>query len=262
MDIVKARALIDSIYGEAEWVDVLCRLSPRKAIGLAYVAEGIFNRSSLPERVKHFILFVIYLSQGRSELARLHAQLARKAGGSTEELLEALEVFLPSRGVHMYSEGLRLIGVDARSVPATGDREASHEPADVADILGYFEQVLHGLPPFITLLAEYKPELLQGYYILRSENLRQGVLDHKYKELLLVALNTSERYTEGARIHVVNALENGATPEEVVDAMTTAILSGGVPGWIEGSKAFIAGQAALSRPAGGDGPRAAEGATG
>jgi alkylhydroperoxidase/carboxymuconolactone decarboxylase family protein YurZ len=117
---------------------------------------------------------------------------------------------------------------------------------DVVDMLAYFEGVLHGLPPFVTLLAEHKPELLQGYYILRSENLREGVLLHKYKELLLVALNTSERYTEGARIHVVNAMENGATAEEVVDAMTTAILSGGVPGWIEGSKAFVAGSQAVA----------------
>jgi len=256
MDIVKARALIDSIYGEADWVDALCRLSPRKAIGLAYVAEGIFNRSSLPERVKHFILFVIYLSQGRPELARLHAQLARKAGASAEELLETLEVFLPSRGVHMYSEGLRLIGVDVRSIAPVDDREGGHEPVDVADMLAYFEGVLHGLPAFITLLAEHKAELLQGYYILRSENLREGVLAHKYKELLLVALNTSERYTEGARIHVVNALENGATPEDVIDAMTTAILSGGVPGWIEGSKAFMAGEAAVSRSAVGETARA------
>jgi len=240
MDIAKARALIGSIYGEAEWVDTLCRLSPRKAIGLAYVAEGIFNRSSLPERVKHFILFVIYLSQGRSEMARLHAQLARRAGATVDELLETLEVFLPSRGVHMYSEGLRLIGADLDKKASDEDNVAL-EPAEVTEVLAYFESVLHGLPAFVTLLAEHKPELLQGYYILRSENLREGVLAHKYKELLLVALNTSERYTEGARIHVVNALDNGATPEDVVDAMTTAILSGGVPGWIEGSKAFTAG---------------------
>lgn len=249
MDMKKAKALLSSIYGDVEWVDTLCRYSPRKAIGLAYVAEGIFNRSVLPERVKHFILFVIYLSQGRPDMAKLHAELAKTAGASVEELIETLEVFLPSRGVHMFSEGLRLIGVDARSLKSADDLDAVYEPVDVADVLTYFESVLHGLPPFITLLAEYKPELLQGYYILRSENLSEGVLPHKYKELLLVALNTSERYTEGARIHVVNAIENGATPEEVVDTMTTAILSGGVPGWIEGSKAFVAGSAAVLQPA-------------
>ncbi|MBB5216446.1 carboxymuconolactone decarboxylase family protein [Parapusillimonas granuli] len=246
MDINKAKALLSSVYGDVEWVDVLCRYSPKKAVGLAYVAEGIFNRSVLPEKVKHFILLVIYLSQGRADLVKLHAQLARSAGASDAELIETLEVFLPSRGVHMFSEGLRLIGVDAQTLPAPEDADAAHEPVDVVDMLAYFESVLHGLPPFVTLLAEHKPELLQGYYVLRSENLREGVLLHKYKELLLVALNTSERYTEGARIHVVNAMENGASAEEVVDAMTTAILSGGVPGWIEGSKAFVAGSQAVA----------------
>ncbi|MEB2399811.1 MAG: carboxymuconolactone decarboxylase family protein [Alcaligenaceae bacterium] len=246
MDINKAKALLNSVYGDVEWVDVLCRYSPKKAVGLAYVAEGIFNRSVLPEKVKHFILLVIYLSQGRADLVKLHAQLARSAGASDAELIETLEVFLPSRGVHMFSEGLRLIGVDAQTLPAPEDADAAHEPVDVVDMLAYFESVLHGLPPFVTLLAEHKPELLQGYYVLRSENLREGVLLHKYKELLLVALNTSERYTEGARIHVVNAMENGASAEEVVDAMTTAILSGGVPGWIEGSKAFVAGSQAVA----------------
>jgi len=249
MDMKKAEALLSSIYGDVEWVDTLCRYSPRKAIGLAYVAEGIFNRSVLPERVKHFILFVIYLSQGRSDMAKLHAELAKAAGASIEELIETLEVFLPSRGVHMFSEGLRHIGVDVRLLQSAENLDAVPEPTDMADVLSYFESVLHGLPPFITLLAEYKPELLQGYYVLRSENLREGVLPHKYKELLLVALNTSERYTEGARIHVVNAIENGATPEEVVDTMTTSILSGGIPGWIEGSKAFVAGSEAVMLPA-------------
>jgi len=241
MNLQEAKALINSLYGDAPWVDTLCRTSPRKAIGLAYVGEGIFNRSVLPERVKHFILLVIYLSQGRKDFARVHARLAKEAGATAAELIEAIEVFLPSRGVHMFTEGLEVLGLDTADLPAAGSADETLDAPDVADMLTYFERVLHGLPPFVTLLAEYKPELLQGYYILRSENLAEGVLAHKYKELLLVALNTSERYTEGARIHVVNALENGATPEEVVDAMTTAILSGGVPGWIEGSKAFVAG---------------------
>jgi alkylhydroperoxidase/carboxymuconolactone decarboxylase family protein YurZ len=244
MNINEAKALIESIYGEAAWVETLCRVSPKKAIGLAYVGESVFNRTVLPERVKHFILLVIYLSQGRKDLARLHAELAKRAGATVAELVEAIEVFLPSRGVHMFSEGLGVLGIDPSTLPAAPDEDMSFETPDVADMLTYFERVLHGLPPFVTLLAEHKPELLQGYYTLRSENLAEGVLAHKYKELLLVALNTSERYTEGARIHVVNALENGATAEEVVDAMTTAILSGGVPGWIEGSKAFEAGHAA------------------
>jgi Uncharacterized homolog of gamma-carboxymuconolactone decarboxylase subunit len=249
MDIKKANALLSSVYGNVEWVSVLCRHSPKKAVGLAYVAEGIFNRTVLPEKIKHFILLVIYLSQGRLDLAKLHAQLSRTAGATDAELLEAIEVFLPSRGVHMFSEGLRVIGLDLENLPVADEADATHEPVEVVDMLGYFESVLHSLPPFVTLLAEHKPELLQGYYILRSENLREGVLLHKYKELLLVALNTSERYTEGARIHVVNAMENGATAEEVVDAMTTAILSGGVPGWIEGSKAFVAGSQAVAAAA-------------
>ncbi|WP_413816442.1 carboxymuconolactone decarboxylase family protein [Pigmentiphaga sp.] len=65
-----------------------------------------------------------------------------------------------------------------------------------------------------------------------------------------------QRRPELSRSHARLARKSGVTPEEMIDAMTTAILSGGVPGWIEGSKAFIAGAAAVSRSPAGETARA------
>ena len=55
---------------------------------------------------------------------------------------------------------------------------------------------------------------------------------------MLVALNTAERYQLGVEIHARAALMCGASHEELLDGMTTAILTGGIPGWIEASGAY------------------------
>ena len=136
----------------------------------------------------------------------------------------------------MYMEGARVLGLSADAHSEQTDSDIAFKGKE--QILSYFKRAMGTIPGFVQLLADNKPMLFEGYFKLRSENLKDGLILQKYKELMLVALNTAERYQTGVEIHAKAAMGCGATKEELLDGMTTAILGGGIPGWIEASQVY------------------------
>jgi alkylhydroperoxidase/carboxymuconolactone decarboxylase family protein YurZ len=225
------------VYGPSDWLDAAAALGPDQTKGFARLADGILNEGPVPLKIKHFMLFIIFVAKGYEPLARLHADAANKAGATRDEWHEVLMVFVPSRGTMMYMEGARILGL-ARDLPSPSDSgDLVFESKE--GILAYFKSAMGTLPNFVSLLAEHKPTLFEGYFKLRSENLKDGHVPQKHKELMLVALNTAERYQIGIEIHAKAALGCGASHEELLDGMTTAILGGGIPGWIEASQVYV-----------------------
>ncbi|MCP5281326.1 MAG: carboxymuconolactone decarboxylase family protein [Rhodoferax sp.] len=233
MQIEQAVDGITRHYGPAEWIPVMATRAPAQTIGLALMVQGILEEGPLAQKIKHFMLFVICVSQGKTPMARMHHTAARRLGATDEELHEVLLVFVASRGIAIYIDGAAIAGLPPVSAPAVRD-----DPLPGGQqMLAYFESAMGQLPEFVSLLATHKPAVFKSYYKLRSENLKDGNLTQKHKELMLVALNTAERYQRGIEIHARAALQCGATQEELIDAMATAILAGGIPGWIEAAAA-------------------------
>jgi len=253
MTLSEAVQQLRQVYGPAEWIDTMAAYGPEQVKGFARLAEGILYQGPVPLKIKHFILFVIYLSKGDATLAKLHSDAANREGATQDEWHEVLAVFVPSRGTVMYMEGARVLGLKPPAHRAVQpDVDTVFQPKD--EMLSYFKQAMGSVPTFVQTLADRKPVLFQGYFKLRSENLKNGHIEQKYKEMMLAALNTAERYQAGIEIHAKAALRCGATDEELLDAMTTAILSGGIPGWMEGSvvysKLLLQVQEGLTRAAG------------
>jgi alkylhydroperoxidase/carboxymuconolactone decarboxylase family protein YurZ len=237
MKLTEAVAELEDVYGKSGWLDAMAAFGPDQTKGFARLAQGILNEGPLPRKMKHFMLFIIFVAKGYAPLAKLHADLANKEGATPEEWHEVMMVFVPSRGTMMYLEGAKVLGGLPVGQPEEGaETDTAFETKE--QILSYFNKAMGTLPDFVRLLAEHKPILLEGYFKLRSENLKDGLIQQKYKELMLVALNTAERYQTGVEIHAKAALGCGATNEELLDGMTTAILGGGIPGWIEASQVY------------------------
>jgi alkylhydroperoxidase/carboxymuconolactone decarboxylase family protein YurZ len=78
-------------------------------------------------------------------------------------------------------------------------------------------------------LAKYCPEVVEGYVILRQGSFSEapaGMIPRKYKEILAVAI-------ECARVvpavgHARRAIETGATPHEIAEAISMCIQLGGM----------------------------------
>jgi alkylhydroperoxidase/carboxymuconolactone decarboxylase family protein YurZ len=135
-------------------------------------------------------------------------------------------------------EGARILGLN-QTTPTESKEEKSLSPDNTEEILAYFKQIFGSVPSFVQLLAEKQPDLLDVYYKGRNELLKDDVLPRKYKELLLVGLNAAERYHFGMESHGKGALASGATHEELLEAMTTSILGGGIPAWAEAAAVYL-----------------------
>lgn len=232
----ESKTALEAMFGREAWIETMHALGPEQARGLALLSEGILHEGPLSLKVKHFMLFIIALAKGMESMARLHAEAANRAGATKMEWHEVLMVFVPSRGAQMYRQGSEIVGLK----PQDARVAASDAPIpSTQEILEYFRKAMGTVPPFVSKLAEEKTTLLQGYFKLRSENLKDDILPQKFKELMLVALNTAERYQTGVEIHAKAALSCGASHEELLDAMTTSILGGGIPGWIEGCQVYL-----------------------
>lgn len=58
---------------------------------------------------------------------------------------------------------------------------------------------------------------------------RRGALERKTKELIMVGITCALSRSRGARLHAERALNLGASPREVLEAIEVAAIPGGLP---------------------------------
>lgn len=82
--------------------------------------------------------------------------------------------------------------------------------------------------PLWDQLRELDPEFIEAYLAFRSVPHRNGPLPRKFKELVMVAINaaTTHLYAPGVRRHIRNALNAGATTEEVLEVIQLTTVMG------------------------------------
>lgn len=82
----------------------------------------------------------------------------------------------------------------------------------------------------------YNETALKHYTSLQETILVDGLLTKKDKHLILVGVNAARRYESGLVYHAKCAYNLGASINEVVEILTSCILSRGIPAWLEGIK--------------------------
>lgn len=73
----------------------------------------------------------------------------------------------------------------------------------------------------------FDPDFLEAYLAFRAVPQTRGPLEQKYKELILIAVNaaTTHLYGPGVRRHIRNALNAGASAEEILETIQlTAVI--------------------------------------
>ena len=81
--------------------------------------------------------------------------------------------------------------------------------------------------PFWDTLAELDPDYLERFLAFRAVP-QSGPLPQKYKELIFIAINvaTTHLWPSGARRHIQNALEAGASKEEILEVIQLTSIMG------------------------------------
>ncbi len=81
--------------------------------------------------------------------------------------------------------------------------------------------------PWRIMLAERDPEFMEGIHKLNMHALfREDGLPRKYVELVQIITNVLTFHEPGFRAHLRNALEEGLTEAEVIQALEICTLSG------------------------------------
>ncbi|MCU4161941.1 carboxymuconolactone decarboxylase family protein [Acidiphilium sp. AL] len=82
--------------------------------------------------------------------------------------------------------------------------------------------------PLWDTLCDWDPEFMERYLAFRNVPHRNGPLPPKYKELILIAINvaTTHMYTPGVRRHIRNALQQGASRDEILEVIQLTTVLG------------------------------------
>lgn len=81
-------------------------------------------------------------------------------------------------------------------------------------------------------LGSEHPDVMTTFDKFHRAAVAQGALETKVKELIALAISVTARCDDCIAHHVHDALDAGATREEIVDAIGVAVLMGGGPGMI------------------------------
>lgn len=96
-------------------------------------------------------------------------------------------------------------------------------------IIMNMEEKLQSVNSTLKQLAEANPEAMRGFKKYMGATKAKAVLSHKTKELIAVSLSVVQQCEYCVALHVKEALEAGATREEIIEAAATAGLMGGGP---------------------------------
>lgn len=96
------------------------------------------------------------------------------------------------------------------------------------------------LKGLIARLRKRIPGTLSGFVQLHEESMKDGALSERQKELIALGIGISTRCDGCIAFHTREALEQGATSEEIADTIGVAIMMGGGPSLMYGALAFEA----------------------
>ena len=111
---------------------------------------------------------------------------------------------------------------------------------DTEKVFLRYKEVYGQVPDWAETISEVMPEFLEPWIQIRSRVITDGALPRKVKELILLGINLVRRYPSGIETHMRGALDAGATKEEVMEAIATAIISSAAPALYNGPRALKA----------------------
>ena len=189
---------------------------------------SIFSRfSSVPSKnnelspkIREFIYIAIDASTTHLYLPglKLHMENALALGATRDEIMEVLEL-TSVLGIHTCTMGVPILMDELRKM-GRGDEIDNIEYGDHEEALkesfiknrGYWS-------PFWDDMLKLSPEFFECYLDFSSVPWTTGTLEPKVKEFIYIAIDTATTHLheEGARIHIRNALNYGATKEEIME---------------------------------------------
>lgn len=78
-------------------------------------------------------------------------------------------------------------------------------------------------------LTQEAPEVMKSFSQVHEKVIIDGALSAKQKELIAIGISVTIRCTHCMATHITSAVQMGATRQEIIEAISVAILMGGGP---------------------------------
>ncbi|MBU98732.1 MAG: gamma-carboxymuconolactone decarboxylase [Rhodospirillaceae bacterium] len=178
------------------------------------------KNNTLSPKIREFIYIAIDASTTHLYLPglKLHMENALALGATRDEIMEVLEL-TSVLGIHTCTMGVPILMDELRKM-GRGDEidnieYGGHEKSLKEKFIknrGYWS-------PFWDDMLKLSPEFFECYLDFSSVPWKSGTLEPKVKEFIYIAIDTATTHLheEGARIHIRNALNYGATKEEIME---------------------------------------------
>ena len=153
-----------------------------------------------------------------------HIQAALDLGATPAEILEVLEL-AATLGIHTMNIGVPLLvevmEERGRTGPSPLNEYQERLKAEFTEVRGYWHE-------FWNEMLELDPEMFEAYTEFSSVPWHTGPLTPAEKELIYISYDiaATHLYVPGTKLHIRNALNHGATVEQVLEVMEISSMIG------------------------------------
>ena len=215
-------------YWAQLWDQVL-EISPEYFESYMKLSSVPWKTGTLEPKVREFIYIAIDTATTHlhEQGTRVHIQNAIRHGATKAEIMEVLEL-TSVLGVHTMTLGLPALVEVMRKLGRSSEIEGGEltprqekMKADWIAARGFWAE----LPDY---MLRFSPDYFEAYVEMSSVPWKHGTLEPKVRELIYVAIDasTTHLHEAGTRIHMENALRQGATPAEIIEVLALASVLG------------------------------------
>jgi alkylhydroperoxidase/carboxymuconolactone decarboxylase family protein YurZ len=221
-------ALVEALGDDARAVDALLALDPEAATRYLQMAAAT-RRHALEPKARCLIELAVVASPVHLIEPAIRAATARalRLGASKEELLDVLRL-ASVVGVHSLVPAIDLYVTEQGGSAALQEGASGAERARAQDVAAAFRQRRGYWPEGWADAALLASDYVDAYGAFSSLPAQSGQLPAKLRELILLAIDISPAhfYVPGATLHLRQALQQGATREEIIETFSIAALIG------------------------------------
>jgi alkylhydroperoxidase/carboxymuconolactone decarboxylase family protein YurZ len=185
-----------------------------------------FRKNHLSDRFKALCQIAVVSAATHLYVPGIRPAIRRALdlGATAHEIVEVFEL-ISTVGIHTMNIGVPLL-VEVmvergRTGPAPLSEYQEQQKAEFTENRGYWHS-------FFDELLELDPELFAAYTEFSSVPWRTGPLTPAEKELIYIAYDiaATHLYVPGSKLHMRNALNHGATVEQILEVMEISTMLG------------------------------------
>lgn len=222
---LKQRFLDQRGVWDSDW-EALLKLSPSYFESYVDIRDVSQRKQRLSPKVQEFIYIAVAAccTHIHSPGVQAHVKAALAVGATPEEIMEVIGLTYLV-GVHTVTRGIPILRelLEERGVKSEHEVLNKNQQQIKADFIkrrGFWPETFMPL-----LLAD--ADFFESYADFSSKA-ASGILEPKVRELITCAFDaaTTHLYDRGTKIHMRNALDLGATPDEIMEMLEITSLMG------------------------------------